>query len=134
MGVRWFFCCVSLPGTALPARWFVSLTMTWIFAGFCRIARRYASLRTTTKSHVMLTGGSISPYSSVIANRLALHRKATKSHVMLTGGSISPYSSVIANRLALHRKTTKSHVMLTGGGISLYGIVLRGFTTFHCRA
>jgi hypothetical protein len=79
--------------------------MTWIFAGFCRIARRYASLRTTTKSHVMLTGGGI-----------------------------SPYSSVISNRLTLHRKTTKSHVMLTGGSISLYDIVLRGFTTFHCRA
>jgi hypothetical protein len=90
---------------ALTASWFASLTMTWGFVGFCRIARRYASLYTTTKIHVMLTGGSI-----------------------------SPYGSVISNRLALHRKTTKSHVMLTGGGISPYGIVLRGFTTFHCRA
>jgi hypothetical protein len=69
----------------------------------------------------------------VISNRLTLHRKATKSHVMLTGGGISLYGSVIAKHLTLHRKTTKSHVMLTGGGISPYGIVLRGFTTFHCR-
>jgi hypothetical protein len=75
------------------------------FVVFCRIARRYASLRTTTKSHVMLTGGGI-----------------------------SPYGSVIAKHLTLHRKTTKIYVMLTEGSISLYGIVLRGFTTFHCRA
>jgi hypothetical protein len=28
------FCCVSLPGIALPVRWFASLTMTWGFVGF----------------------------------------------------------------------------------------------------
>jgi hypothetical protein len=104
------------------------LTMTWGFVGFCRIARRYASLRTTTKSHVMLTGGSISPYGSVIAKHLTLHCKTTKSHVMLTEGGISLYSSVIAKHFTLHRKTTKSHVMLTEGSISLYDIVLRCFT------